>query len=59
MADTRKGKGHVLVTFGREVNEEDLKKLRATIDVVAVREAIDIDSDHVHGLEHALEKQKN
>ena len=55
---TAKAKRHVMVTFGRDVNEEDLKKLRATVDVLTVREAIDVDSDHVHGVERQIEGQK-
>jgi hypothetical protein len=59
MAETQmasKGKRHVMVTFGRDVTEDDLKKLRATVDVLTVREAIDVDSDHVHGVERQLER---
>jgi hypothetical protein len=47
----RQSTRHVVVTFGRDATEEDLQRLRAIGDVIAVREAIDIDSDHVHGLE--------
>jgi hypothetical protein len=41
----------VLVTFGRDVTDEDLRKLQTTADVLAARsQPIDIDSDHVHNI---------
>jgi hypothetical protein len=39
----------VVVTFGRDVTEEDLRRLRAHADVLTVQRAqIDVDQDHVH-----------
>ena len=38
-----------IVTFGRAITEQDLRKLQSDNDAVDVRLApIDVDSDHVH-----------
>jgi hypothetical protein len=41
---------NIMVTFGRDVTEEDLKQLQNTTDVIAaLRAPVDVDQDHVHG----------